>query len=289
MTQQPPIRISEHELRIDKDKPFQSDRLERKPLCDLLTHLATHVDGPCSIATDAAWGHGKTTFLRLWSAHLKQDSFLVIRVNAWETDYFDDPFLGIVGEMTNQLEASDQVDFSMQSGLSKLKKCSAKVAAIAPRVLASHIGITGEDFDKIADTLKTEASIRLKQYEERLAFVKEFRLELEKVAEEVRKQTGKPLIVQIDELDRCRPTYAVEFLEVVKHLMSVDHVVYAFAMNRSELAYTVRGCYGPEFDGKDIYVAFLTLISRCLSLHGNFLLPHILKNSWNLLYPTMMP
>ena len=61
----------------------------------------------------------------------------------------------------------------------------------------------------------------------------------------------------VDELDRCRPTYAVEFLEVVKHLMTVDHVVYAFAMNRPELAHTVSSCYGPEFDGKGYLRRFI--------------------------------
>lgn len=251
MAQQLPIRISEHELRIDNDKPFQSDRLGRKPSCDLLTHFANCVDGPCTMAIDAAWGHGKTTFLRLWSAHLEQNAFLVIKINAWETDYFDDPFLAIVGEMTKQLKASGQVDVSKQSRFSQLQKCFAKVVSIAPRFIEiPFITPTGEDVAEIISAFKTDASIRLKQYKELLASVEEFRDELEGVAQEVWDKAEKPLIVLIDELDRCRPTYAVEFLEVVKHLMTVNHVVYAFAMNRSELAHTVSGCYGPKFDGK---------------------------------------
>lgn len=251
MTQQSQIRICEDKLPIDKDKPFQSDCMDREPSCELLTRLATRVDGPCTLAIDAAWGHGKTTFLQLWAAHLEQDAFLVIKINAWETDYFDDPFLAIVGEMTKQLKASGQVDVSKQSGFSKLQKCFAKVVSIAPRfVEIPFTTLTGEDVAEIISTFKTDASVRLEKYEEQLASVEAFCSELEGVAQEVRDETGKPLIVHIDELDRCRPTYAVEFLEVVKHLMAVDHVVYAFAMNRSELAHTVSGCYGPEFDGE---------------------------------------
>lgn len=251
MTQQTQIRISPRELPIDKGEPFQSDRLDRKPPCDLLTNLANCVDGPCTIAIDAAWGHGKTTFLQLWAAHLRKHAFLVIDVNAWKTDYFNDPFLAIVGELTMQLEASDQIDFSEQSGFKRLKNCFFKVASIAPRaIVAPYIAVTGDDVTEIISTLKTDASIRLKQYEEQLASVEKFRSELAGVAREVWEKTKKPLIVLVDELDRCRPTYAVEFLEVVKHLMAVDHVVYAFAMNRSELAHTVSGCYGPNFDGK---------------------------------------
>ncbi|MCY4672772.1 MAG: P-loop NTPase fold protein [Bacteroidetes bacterium] len=251
MTQQTQIRISARELSIDKGEPFQYDRLHRKPSCDLLTNLANCVDGPCTIAIDAAWGHGKTTFLQLWAAHLEQDAFLVIDVNAWKTDYFDDPFLAIVGEMTLQLKESGKVDVSEQSGFSKLKNCFAKVASIAPRALAApYIALTDDDVTEIISTLKTDASIRLEQYKEQLDSVKAFRSELGSVAQEVWKETEKPLIVLVDELDRCRPTYAVEFLEVVKHLMAVDHVVYVFAINRSELAQTVSGCYGPGFNGK---------------------------------------
>jgi len=258
MTQQTPIRISEPELRIDKDEPFQSDLLGRKPSCALLTDLANCVDGPCTIAIDAGWGYGKTTFLQLWAAHLKQDAFLVINVNAWETDYFDNPFLAIVGEMTIQIKACGQVDVSKQSGFSRLVKSFAKVVSIAPRLIEiPFITLTGEDVAEIISSYKTDASIRLEQYEEQLASVKAFRSELESVAREVRLKTKKPLVVLVDELDRCRPTYAVEFLEVIKHLMTVDNVVYAFAMNRSELAQTVSGCYGPKFDGKGYLRRFI--------------------------------
>ena len=253
MTQQPPTLFSAPKLLVPEDEPYEFDRLSRKPLGDLLTRFATHVDRPCTIAINAAWGHGKTTFLRMWAAHLKleQSAFLVIEVNAWKTDYFNDPFVAIVGEMTKQLEASDQVEFPKQSGFSKLVKCFTKVASIAPRVLvAPYIALTGEDVAEIISTLKTDASLRLEQYKEQLASVEAFRTELKNMAQNIRDETGKPLIVLIDELDRCRPTYAVEFLEVVKHLMTVDHVVYAFAMNRSELSHTVSSCYGPEFDGK---------------------------------------
>ncbi len=252
MTQQPQICTIERELPIDKDKPFQFDRLGREPSCDLLTSFATHVERPCTIAIDAAWGHGKTTFLRLWAAHLRleQNAFLVIEVNAWKTDYFNDPFLAIVGEMTKQLKASGLTDAPNGIGLSRLKECFTTLIAIVPHFAASRVGLTSEDVDKIAAAFKSDTTGQLEQYEEQLASVEEFRSALESVAQEVRNKTGKPLIVLIDELDRCRPTYAVEFLEVVKHLLAVDHVVYAFAMYRSELAHTVKGFYGPEFDGK---------------------------------------
>ena len=250
MAQQSQICISAPELLVPENEPYQFDRLNRRPSCELLTRFVNCVDGPCTIAIDAAWGCGKTSFLQLWAAHLKKKDFYVIEVNAWETDYFNDPFLAIVGELTKQLEAKDHCNDSKRIGLSELKKGFAKIAFIVPSVAVSRIGLNSEDIADVVSAFKTDASRRLEQYQEQSKSVEEFRSELKSVAQKVRNKTKNPLIVLIDELDRCRPTYAVEFLEVVKHLMGVDHVVYAFAMNRSELAHAVSGCYGPEFNGE---------------------------------------
>ncbi len=119
MTQQSNIRISSPELAITEGNPFKSDQLKRKPSCELLTEFVSRIEGPCTIAIDGAWGSGKTTFLNLWAAHLKDNAFSVIQVNGWKTDYFNDPFLAIVGEMTKQL--MDKGQFKTND-LSDLKK-----------------------------------------------------------------------------------------------------------------------------------------------------------------------
>ena len=54
----------------------------------------------------------------------------------------------------------------------------------------------------------------------------------------------------IDELDRCRPSYAVELLEVAKHLFAVDHIIFVLAVNRGELAHSIRALYGEGFDSQ---------------------------------------
>ena len=59
---------------------------------------------------------------------------------------------------------------------------------------------------------------------------------------------NRSVIVIIDELDRCRPSYAVELLETAKHFFTVDNVVFALAVNRTQLAHAVRAVYGAEFD-----------------------------------------
>ncbi len=95
------------------------------------------------------------------------------------------------------------------------------------------------------------AEQRLSRYTEACKSVKAFRSVLQEAAGSLRKANGNlPLIVAIDELDRCRPSYAVELLEVAKHLFAVDHIVFVLAVNCEQLAHAVRALYGNGFDAE---------------------------------------
>ena len=86
------IRIRPEEVEIPPDKPFEHDLLDRKDLAKFLTQVVDGIDGPCVMAIDAPWGAGKTTFLKMWSRHLRKKCFPVVEFNAWETDHAADPF-----------------------------------------------------------------------------------------------------------------------------------------------------------------------------------------------------
>ena len=56
------------------------------------------------------------------------------------------------------------------------------------------------------------------------------------------------LLILIDELDRCKPTYAVQLLERIKHYFSNERITFVFAVNNKELQKTIAAFYGDEFD-----------------------------------------
>ncbi|WP_373036981.1 KAP family P-loop NTPase fold protein [Vibrio tetraodonis] len=62
-----------------------------------------------------------------------------------------------------------------------------------------------------------------------------------------------PAFVFIDELDRCRPSYAVEMLETIKHIFDIKGVVFVVATDTRQLQHAVRVVYGQGFDA-DIYL-----------------------------------
>ena len=72
------------------------------------------------------------------------------------------------------------------------------------------------------------------------------------------------LILLIDELDRCKPTYALELLSTVRHLFDVPGVVVVLAINRAELAHSVQSVYGPDFSADRYLRRFADLHARLL-------------------------
>ena len=57
-----------------------------------------------------------------------------------------------------------------------------------------------------------------------------------------------PAFILIDELDRCRPSYAVEMLETIKHIFDIPRVVFVLATDTEQLQHAVKVIYGSEFD-----------------------------------------
>ena len=59
-----------------------------------------------------------------------------------------------------------------------------------------------------------------------------------------------PAFIFIDELDRCRPNYAVEMLETIKHIFNIPGVTFVVATDTDQLQHTVKAVYGEGFDAK---------------------------------------
>ena len=119
------IRIQPREIDVPKDDPFKNDLLSRKEPAEVLTHLVGSIEGPCVMAVDAAWGAGKTTFLKMWSQHLRNQRFPVVVFNAWETDFSGDPFIALSTELTEGLH--EYTDEPLATKINDTKKVAKEV------------------------------------------------------------------------------------------------------------------------------------------------------------------
>ena len=258
------IRVQPLDIEIPKENPFQNDLLNRQKLIESLTQLVGSIEGPCVMAMDAPWGAGKTTFLKMWSRHLSKQKFAVVEFNAWETDFSEDPFVSLYSELEESLDA---LDAAKKPQLVKVIDGMKKAAPVVAKHLASNVvryktlGIL--DPDKLSDDLKEQAgeAKRFVEYRDERKALNDFRDKLRKVASELKAQKGSPgpLMIMIDELDRCRPSYAVEFLEIAKHLFAVNQVVFVLAINHKQLAHAVRALYGNNFEAEAYLRRFIDL------------------------------
>lgn len=248
------IRIQPLEIEVPEKDPFKNDLLERREPTEVLTHLIGSIEGPCVFAVDSMWGAGKTTFIRIWAQFLRNQGFPVIEYNAWSTDYSKDPFLALSTEINEGIRKCSGTTYTDQ--INKMVDATVDVVRwVAP--IAVRVGMPELlDFDPNAEKGVAQGSAtfikeKLAAYGKGKETVTEFRQTLSQTATAVAESHDyRPLVVLIDELDRCRPSYAVELLEIAKHLFTVDHIVFVLAINRSELSNSIRALYGSSFNAE---------------------------------------
>ena len=98
--------------------------------------------------------------------------------------------------------------------------------------------------DLSPEELETRLEGISKDYAQCVATREELKSALTKLGEEVKGKTHKPLLVIVDELDRCRPTYAIELLERIKHLFCIENIVFILGIDKEQLGKSIAAVYG---------------------------------------------
>ena len=281
------MQIRHAKLEIPPDDPFKNDALGRKDLEPPLTQFVTQASGSFVLALDASWGSGKTTFLKMWQVKLQQEGHACLYLNAWENDFAPDPLIAIIGELTNAInkfaDLSDQEGKTSKAIKENMEKARKIAMVIGKRLIFGGIKLatygvldldsnmektvveTGTDIleDRTKDNKKSKIEDLISDYEECKAEIENFKEILAKIATQVESlKTSAKVVIIIDELDRCRPTYAIELLERVKHLFDASGVVFILGIDRSQLNHSIRSLYGSEFDATVYLRRFIDLDYR---------------------------
>jgi predicted KAP-like P-loop ATPase len=230
-------------LEIPTDAPFKHDLLERELNANVLTQFVAHLEEPFVLAVDSPWGSGKTTFLKMWLQSLKNQDFHCFYFNAWQNDFSDSPLVSLIGEIGDvikKLRLGDEQQTAAHQAFEKAKKSGAALAKAAlPAVIklatAGVLDISAIKADDIAKLAEELTKKKIEKYQADKQTITHFRKELAELVSVLRQKAGdkqtKPIVFVIDELDRCRPPYAVELLEKVKHLFSVDGLIFVLAVD----------------------------------------------------------
>ncbi|MBE5750626.1 MAG: hypothetical protein E7346_07190 [Clostridiales bacterium] len=205
----------------------------------------------CSFALDGEWGSGKSFVLNMLEEQIKDD-YLIIRYNAWENDFYEEPLIAILYTFANKLNDLQKTD-NIVNGLKKelLSKIANGFLSIVGQIIKTKIGVDvvelgrkglkkAKEFkkhiEKIEDKEKIDTSFD--QNANLQVIIKQIISGLRELAE------NYPIVVLVDELDRCLPEYSIKVLERLHHVFNdVDNLQVILSIDKEQLSNAVAKIY----------------------------------------------
>lgn len=245
---------------IPSDDPFGNDVFGRDIIAENFMKIFELDEDGIVVAIDSDWGTGKTTFIKMWESLIINDyrykeKYYSIYFNAWDNDYLEDPLVAILTEM----KLKEKSEEGQENVVPKIfKEIFNPICLVAKRGadIALKLGTAGaigvnefkikedDTQDKILDKMNEIGNEVLN----RCVNARMIRDEFKENISNITKNYNKKLIFFIDELDRCRPSFAIELLETIKHLFSVPGVIFVVSLDKQQLSHSVATIYGQNMD-----------------------------------------
>ncbi|WP_372844413.1 P-loop NTPase fold protein [Psychrobacter sp.] len=239
------------------------DEFTRKPIAEKIIKLLDSDIDVSPLIIDGKWGTGKTEFCFKLKNLIQADNpnnYKVGYVNAFQADHANEPLLALIAEVASFYNEGDS------------KRQSFIASAIPYLRLISGIGLkAGLGFafgryatdipDALADGMEEIKDRSKSLIDQSLESMIKDQVEAEKNLSTLRDALSdiastNPIILLIDELDRCRPDFAVMMLETIKHVFDVKNVQIILITNAEQLKATIKHSYGSETNSHDYLYKF---------------------------------
>lgn len=277
-------------------EPWPGDPLGRHRTANYLTNYlskryeAKKEEKGFVLAINGDWGFGKTYLLERWRDQLVTQSHPAVYFDAWQNDFTPEPLIGFISEIDTSLRPLfKNVPIAtkvLNSTLSKAKQLLKPAGSVLLHAVIKHgAGMSAEKIGELIDSAVNEAdegdsggkrkadidalikdlgnvfSSNLKQHSDTKRAIAAFRQSLGMLVDALEKLPDfkLPIFFFVDELDRCRPDYAIKLLEGIKHLFGVPGIYFIVATNMRQLGESTKAVYGPGFDGQRYLKRFFDL------------------------------
>ena len=249
--------IPEPEINIGKDGFEGHCKLGRKEMGEKLSSLLSAIEDPIVVALDAPWGSGKSHFLKCWcGAHVHEFSHkddIVVYFDAFKHDYLDDPLIALTARLNDKLtpeKGAEKILDKLKSAASIAAKPLIRITFAAATAGASEFA--GDVVGAALNATTAQANELVEKIWEpeigRISAMKNFAEALKALTTSEDDTEQRKLIFIVDELDRCRPDYALSLLEIIKHFFAVPGVHFVLGVNLIELSNSIRKRYGEGVD-----------------------------------------
>jgi len=241
--------------------PFENDPLGRGWVAEGLTQLVqNHHEEALVVSLSGDWGTGKTTFVKHWAEQLTTIGVARFYFDAYSHDYFDDPFAALVNAIEEYSKSSGVDDALIEDLMDKSSAALLQKTPIILKAIAAgwlkHITKGAFDTEEVQEAVADVGDSFIgslgadtpakDQYAEARSAVEQFGISLASLVSAL----DGPLVVIVDELDRCRPNYALALLERIKHVFSISGLVWVLVSNLQQLSSSVRSVYGTDIDAE---------------------------------------
>lgn len=242
----------EEQEKLVKLKSLQDVKKQEKKIKLMIEELENNPNYIQRIFIDAPWGMGKTFFSKALKEKIEEgnkkrgEEIKLININAWETDYFSDPMKSIIGELKiNESIGQDSEKEAEQISLAKIISVFSPIFNLAYRVDIKEI------YQFLEKIFKENSFEKIKEYQEYKNLIFNFKKSLF--------NDNKPKVIVIDELDRCKPTYAIELLETIKHFFGVKNIIFVFLVNKKQLQSIVSTSYLQDDECSEYFEKFFDI------------------------------
>lgn len=269
---------------------WEDDVLGREKVANFLENIVKQKTGNFVLTINSPWGTGKTFLIQRMIKDLERTN-PCIYFNAWEEDSSSSAFLSFVSVIQREFQRVFENESAKRLVNEYLTKAGRFFIRLVPIGLKGGVRyILGDNgleelkdvfSEKVEEDFSTGLSKWLsKEIDAHLAknvARSEFKESLSDTLEVLSGDgVNLPLIIFVDDLDRCKPTFSVELLESIKHVFNIKNVVFVVAVDSNQLAESVKSVYGLGMDGD----AYLKKI-----LENQYNLPNLdFKNYSNLLF-----
>lgn len=180
------------------------------------------------IALYGEWGSGKSSILKTIEDKLIDNKWQTIWVDMWkeESDYTN-----LTIKILSRILSTLNINTDVKRDLLKAFCIIGKGIKINTGIISYDMGKAFEQLDKeLEDTKKTEN------------FISNFQKQIDKYY----KDTGKKIIVFLDDLDRCSNDNMLNIIYNIKLLLSVKNIIFIFGIDKNAVTLALKNKYNNE-------------------------------------------
>ena len=188
----------------------------------------------------------------------------VIYLDAFASETVDDPLLCILAAIRDEFPDEETRKKISRNAVPVVKTlCKVAGKAAFAHVFKQNLGDVSEALaDAASDGVNSLIDQTVDKLLDQYADAQENLDALKNVIAMAAAQ--RPILFFIDELDRCRPDFALSILELVKHVFDIPGIKFIFVVNLEQLKAAIRKRYGQDVDA-DVYLEKFVKIIEVIS------------------------